>query len=756
MFQTHDIVLVLVAASLVLNIAVVLQRRGRIALGFVGLLAINLGLTAVALQQSAQGLLFVLAVGGFAALVVAPAILGYGMRLALRRGAYARAIQLLELRQLLQPGLGLERERQMLAGLALVTQGRGEEAVRVAQHQLANETMDGPLRRAILERLLTLLVVERRFDEAFELFDREGGLVLVSQSAGVGVTMVRAFGERGEIEAATRCLAVLEQSPAALDPGLGPMVNSARLGYLAHLGRVDELEPLLAEGSTVLPGITAQRRKLWRGIALGRAGRQEEARALWQQVVAEEELDPQAAELARWRLGESEPIVVEEPLPEAAAALVELVQTRATAYRPVPRPRGSFLRTAPATALLLALVVGIHGALAFWGGGKPEPLEPWLLLRWGANFPLVSLSTEPWRLIASMFLHVNLLHLITNLVGLYMLGRFTEQLFGSWRFWTIYFVAGVVGAATSAKIGGGLLSVGASGAIFGLLGAALVGLHALRGQVPDSWRRQLSINLLIVIGLQVAIGMRFEMIDNAAHFGGLGGGFLVALALRPRSGSQRERAALWPSGVGGVVGAVLGLALLSAAGAAAYSTARSSLPQLLAHIPRQEIQRVGFVVRCPKQWYVADQRRGLSLHDPLLALAPAMVILPPEALPRASGKHVERSLDRVAREGNRQYAEQLRQSKGLRDLRVMTQNPQRIGPDLVRSELRVLVGERVRYELLYFKLRGSVLLTIVARVTRAQLALYRPVFDEVALSVGLTDRPDTAPAAQGKSSSPGR
>ncbi|PIE19419.1 MAG: hypothetical protein CSA65_02505 [Proteobacteria bacterium] len=729
MFGSADLVLVLLGATLIFNVAVVLQRRGRAALGFAALLSFNLALVVAAIYVGQRGLLFALAVGGFAALVVAPAVLGFGVRWAVSRGRFARAIRLLELRQLLQPGLGLERERQMLAGLALVTQGRGEEAILVARRQLADEGTSGPLRRMILERLLALLVIERRFDEAAQLFEEEGGLALAAQAPGICVTMARAHGEAGRFADATRCMAALEQSPAALDPGLAPMVNGARLSYLAYLGLVEEVGPLL-DAPGLLPGATPQRRRLWYGLALARAGRDGEARTRWRSVLAEEEHDPQAAELARWRLS-SAPIVAPAPLEEVEATMAELCAGRAAAYQGVPRVAGSLPRSAPVTMALLGSILAVHGALAFFGGGAPEPLDTWLLLRYGANFPLLSLQGEPWRLAASMFLHVNLLHLATNAIGLYMLGRFTEQVFGSWRLWVIYGLSGICGALTSARVGAGLLSVGASGAIFGLLGAALVGLHGLRGQVPDGWRRQLTINLLIVIGLQVLIGLRFAVIDNAAHFGGLGGGLLVAWLLGPRRGDERSSSPLALSSGRSKLAAALSALLVVGAGVVMWSLADASARPLFVNAPTKIVRHLGLEARVPRHWYIADPRRGLALQDPLLPGQATFTIEAPQPL------LADKPLWRVALELAKAQLEGQRRQPGRRDARLVEEQPRSVGEGTLRMQLRVLDRDQVRHQLIYVRKQGDVLMQMHAVLTPARLQDYLPLFDRVAASLRL-------------------
>jgi membrane associated rhomboid family serine protease len=136
----------------------------------------------------------------------------------------------------------------------------------------------------------------------------------------------------------------------------------------------------------------------------------------------------------------------------------------------------------------------------------------------------VGVEHQYWRLVSSAFLHENLVHIGFNMYLLYLLGLLLEPAIGSVRFATIYvtaLLAGSFGAllATSAP------SLGASGAIFGLMGAAVVELRARRLSVMES-----GIGGLIIINL--IFSFTFANISVGAHIGGLIGGALAALAIR--------------------------------------------------------------------------------------------------------------------------------------------------------------------------------------------------------------------------------
>lgn len=152
---------------------------------------------------------------------------------------------------------------------------------------------------------------------------------------------------------------------------------------------------------------------------------------------------------------------------------------------------------------------------------------------WLVRYPIAH-EQEYWRLVTSGFLHAGLLHLLFNMYLLYVLGLMLEPALGSVKFAAIYFTALLAGSfgalfATAAP------SLGASGAVFGLMGAAAVELRARRMSIMES-----GIGLLIVINL--ALGFTVSGISIGGHIGGLIGGTLAALAIR--TADDRHHSAL--------------------------------------------------------------------------------------------------------------------------------------------------------------------------------------------------------------------
>ncbi len=158
-----------------------------------------------------------------------------------------------------------------------------------------------------------------------------------------------------------------------------------------------------------------------------------------------------------------------------------------------------------------------------------------VLTDFGAKVNELIEQGQVWRLFTAMFLHIGVIHLLFNLYALNSLGPLVESFFGHRRFLVIYLLGGLFGSLAS-YIFSAVPSAGASGAIFGLIGAATV--YFLRYQNNFGARgRAILQNMVIVIVINLIFGLSMPGIDNWGHIGGLIGGVLVAWGLLPRYAS---------------------------------------------------------------------------------------------------------------------------------------------------------------------------------------------------------------------------
>jgi len=202
------------------------------------------------------------------------------------------------------------------------------------------------------------------------------------------------------------------------------------------------------------------------------------------------------------------------------------------------------LQRTPATALLLIAIAGGF-LLEMWAGGTTDAQ---VSMRLGANQAAAVWRGEWWRLVASTFLHAGILHLVFNGWALYQLGSLFEIWLGSSRLLVTYFASGVAGSLASVlwnTFGGGNLyrpSVGASGAIFGLLGALIAFLFRRRSRLTPV-AKSLFTQLLFWAGANLVLGATFPLIDNAAHLGGLVAGLSAGLVLEGQGERRPPRPA---------------------------------------------------------------------------------------------------------------------------------------------------------------------------------------------------------------------
>ena len=156
-----------------------------------------------------------------------------------------------------------------------------------------------------------------------------------------------------------------------------------------------------------------------------------------------------------------------------------------------------------------------------------------VLLKFGAMEAQHIAAGDYWRLFTATFLHSGLLHLSFNCIALFIFGHQLEQIYGHTRFIAIYFIAGLAGSATSYALSisaaPNTLGVGASGAVFGLLGG-LVAFYTVHRDKFGAIGRQSLTGLLVIVAINVALGFVVPGIDNFAHIGGFVAGLLVGLA----------------------------------------------------------------------------------------------------------------------------------------------------------------------------------------------------------------------------------
>ncbi len=173
------------------------------------------------------------------------------------------------------------------------------------------------------------------------------------------------------------------------------------------------------------------------------------------------------------------------------------------------------------TFILIGINIVVFLLTAFVSGNIFD-IDTRVLIYFGAKINVLINQGEIWRLLTCAFLHSGLIHIACNMYSLYIIGPQIEQIYGIKKYLIIYLISCITASMASYLMNPSGIAVGASGGIFGLMGAllafALVERHSIQRKFISS--------LLQIIAINLFIGLSIKNIDNFAHIGGLVGGVL--------------------------------------------------------------------------------------------------------------------------------------------------------------------------------------------------------------------------------------
>lgn len=189
------------------------------------------------------------------------------------------------------------------------------------------------------------------------------------------------------------------------------------------------------------------------------------------------------------------------------------------------------------TYLIIAICIALFIGMYIFGNGSNNTMT---LIKFGGNAIALTKRGEYYRLLTSVFLHAGILHLLCNLYSLYVIGPQAESFYGKIKYLFIFLFSGISGSLLSTALSGtNTISIGASGAIFGLLGAILYFGYHYRVYLGNVLKSQ----IIPLIILNLIIGFSFTGIDNLAHIGGLIGGVFASMAVGvPDKSTKMDRA----------------------------------------------------------------------------------------------------------------------------------------------------------------------------------------------------------------------
>ena len=185
------------------------------------------------------------------------------------------------------------------------------------------------------------------------------------------------------------------------------------------------------------------------------------------------------------------------------------------------------------TNIIICLCIIAFALMYLLGDGSDDENT---LIYFGANYGPFVRDGQIWRLLSCAFLHIGFAHLIVNMYSLFVIGSQVETFIGKWKFLLIYLISAVGGSLMSLCFNSNVLSAGASGAIFGLLGSLLYFGYHYRLYLSHALKTQ----IIPIIIINLFIGFVSEGIDNGAHIGGLIAGYLATMALGLEGKSEKK------------------------------------------------------------------------------------------------------------------------------------------------------------------------------------------------------------------------
>jgi rhomboid protease GluP len=562
----------------------------------------GLGLAGRKVDAAWLGIAGAIGIGAGACLLVLSPIVRMVARRLVAVDRIGAAMRLLDLAELLAPGSGVAEEKALLHAMTEIREGRIEQTVDVLA--AAKQRAPAAARLALDERIAMLYVTAYRWSEAIahaeaHLFGAlpppdgpsdghgEGSLRdALGIAPPVWVELIGAYGRIGDLDQAARMLARLEEVCTGRDDA-ALWIHRARVVFLALAGRTDAVRALVAPRRA--RHMSAAARTYWMAVAHDHHGNRAEAARAYEKARARSRGRPR--DLIDQALATLAETAAPRRIELAAVASEVVARIEAAPLPPLIRAPGA--RRPRATWLLTALLVAVAATTTLAIGPTSDI---GVLMRAGAMVRGVVAHGEWWRLVACLFIHVGALHLVLNTAGLFLFGRLAEDLFGTARMIAIFGVAGISGALASYLASPAGISMGASGAVFGLLGAVFVEITWHRRRYRAAWKRGLWGALAVVTVGQLGYGFFSPVIDQWAHGAGLLAGGLLGLVLSP--------CARWTR-AGGYLARAIALGFGAFVMTAAVLVARTPLADsLTAGGPTRHVLD-GFAITIPASWEVS-------------------------------------------------------------------------------------------------------------------------------------------------------
>ncbi|MDX2088943.1 MAG: rhomboid family intramembrane serine protease [Kofleriaceae bacterium] len=531
---------------------------------------------------------------GVCLLFVAPLLRGVARRLAaVERLGLARRI--LEIVDVIAPGSGVADEKALLGAMQEIRDGNIEETVSALS--AAKERAPAEARLAIDERIAMLYLAAYQWKNAIAHAEAtlwrastapmpaepDGATPSLRRALGfappVWVELLGAYGRTGDLDRAAQMLARLEDVCAGREDA-AIWIHRARLIFLALAGRTTAVEALVAPRQARHMSLAA--RQYWFAVALEHKGDRAAATTWYEKARGRSRGRPREMidqALANLATADGLPIQLSDEAKQVVAR-IEAAPMPAQVRVHLPlRPWATW----SVTALLLAVAATITLAVG-------PTSDVGVLMRAGALVRGFVDGGEWWRIFSCVFVQVGGLQLLVNVIGIWFVGRIAEEMFGTARTIALFGLSGFAGAVASYLATPTGVSAGASGALFGLIGAVFVELTLHRDHYRGLRRRGMWGGLVLIVLAQLGYGLVY---DQWAHGAGLAAGALLGGALSPFAPWARAARS---------VGLALAVIVVAFTVNAAVRVVGTSVEDSLSRQPKMRHPVAGVKIIAPAGW----------------------------------------------------------------------------------------------------------------------------------------------------------
>ncbi|MEL6164062.1 MAG: rhomboid family intramembrane serine protease, partial [Cyanobacteria bacterium J06628_3] len=493
-------------------------RTARQALGWIVVSGFILAVTAI-LSYFTPTLAGLIAGGLWIILIVTPAIaIKYFNRL-ITQQKFKQAKRIASIVRLLHPADGWREQPELVKALEMAQEGLIHEATAIFQRYQLSTTSIGRYATVILYQM------NSHWSELLQWIRENITQKFLKKESYMQVIYLRCLGETGDINGLLKAWQQLKLNIGRINPGTH---NFARMLVFAFCGEKEQVEKLFNDSLAIYPETV---KKFWLATAEQAVGNQEIAKELLLNL--SDSKDIRIRKAVEWRL--SKPcIIASHELNEQSQLVIDQMVAEIKQEARYKGKREVQRRWQPKVTFLIIGLNLMAFALEIRLGGSTNI---YTLYNLGALVPQQVLAGDWWRLLSATFLHFGWLHLIMNMLGLYLFGRFVEFVLGIKQYIFVYLATGIGSmlAVTWMSISGysqaGFV-VGASGAVMGLVGVSIA--IFLRDWLRDKGRiaSQNLRKFLLIILLQTLFDLTTPHISFTGHISGAIIGFLVGMIVK--------------------------------------------------------------------------------------------------------------------------------------------------------------------------------------------------------------------------------